>query len=246
MNLRSLATNLNNRLLSRAGIHVQRGRRSPLIVRSNALRRLDVSAVLDVGAHEGGFGKEIRAGGFLGQIFSFEPNPAVLPRLKGLAGADGRWTITEIALSDSVGRVPFHVSGNEVSSSILVMTDLHLESAPKSAVVSTIEVATSPLDDLVEGLGLLPTDRVLFKIDVQGAERQVLDGAVGFLADPRCIALDLEMSFGGVYEDQADYLDLLVWLRELGFEVWDILPGICGPQDELLQADVILTKRDSW
>ena len=238
----ALISLLNNQVLRRSGAYLQRAHRNPLVVRTNLMRHLGIDVLLDIGAHEGGYVREARASGFRGQVFSFEPNPAVLPRIKELAGADGRWEVFDCALSDHQGTTEFNVSQNEVSSSILEMTELHREAAPRSRYVDTIEVRLDVLDRIVPDLGLLPKDKVWVKVDVQGAEDQVLAGARELLASDQCRALDLEISFRGVYEGQADYLALLENMRSYGFEVWDLMPGIPGPDGELLQADVLLAK----
>jgi len=243
MSYKTVAISLfNNQFLRKSGLYMQRSARNPRVARARLLKHLNITTILDVGAHEGGYIREARSMGFYGQAFSFEPNPTVLPRIKDLARSDGKWEVIECALSDTDGTSQFNVSENEVSSSILDMTALHVEAAPRSRYVRSIEVPTARLDGAVADIGLLPSDRLLLKIDVQGAEHRVLAGGENMLADPRCRALDLEISFKEVYDGQADYLDLMHKMRSFGFEIWELMPGIAGPSGELLQADVLLSK----
>ena len=47
----------------------------------DVMNELDINLVLDVGANDGGYGREIRDRGYKGLIISFEPNPRAFKRL---------------------------------------------------------------------------------------------------------------------------------------------------------------------
>ncbi|HTP84491.1 MAG TPA: FkbM family methyltransferase [Alphaproteobacteria bacterium] len=77
-------------------------------------------------------------------------------------------------------------------------------------VVGTSEVDTVRLDDVAE-LG----DIDFLKIDVQGAERDVLGGAIRVLQD--VVMVQTEVMFVPMYEDQPLFGDIDVALRAAGF-----------------------------
>ena len=56
---------------------------------------------------------------------------------------------------------------------------------------------------------------MLLKIDTQGTERRVLDGARGVL--PRIAAVQMELSVVPVYDGEPSYLDSIRHMAELGF-----------------------------
>jgi len=58
-------------------------------------------------------------------------------------------------------------------------------------------------------------DRAMVKVDTQGWERHVLEGASGVL--DRIVGLQVELSVNSYYDGAPDYLEMLAWLRELGF-----------------------------
>ena len=68
-----------------------------------------------------------------------------------------------------------------------------------------------------------PDDRVLLKIDTQGTERQVLDGARGVLH--RITALQIELSIVPVYRGEPDYLEMIRLLDGLEFQPVLFIPG---------------------
>jgi hypothetical protein len=84
----------------------------------------------------------------------------------------------------------------------------------------TVEVAT--LDQLRASL-LNAGDRVYLKIDVQGAELAVLDGAGPFLS--QVLAVELELALFPLYEDHADWRVICDRLAELGFAFFAVDPG---------------------
>ncbi|MBK8689387.1 MAG: FkbM family methyltransferase [Betaproteobacteria bacterium] len=76
------------------------------------------------------------------------------------------------------------------------------------------------------------------KIDTQGFESAVLDGARQTLAS--ISSLEVEMSFVELYEGQMLFEALHGRLRALGFAMINITPAFCDPlTGEILQADVI-------
>ena len=66
-------------------------------------------------------------------------------------------------------------------------------------------------------------DRILLKIDTQGTELAVLEGASGIL--DRIQGIQLELSIVPVYEGERSYLDMIAALKGLGFEPALFIPG---------------------
>jgi hypothetical protein len=58
----------------------------------------DINVVLDVGANDGDYGREIRDRGYRGLIVSFEPNPKAYDRLKASIAGDSNWLAYPYAL----------------------------------------------------------------------------------------------------------------------------------------------------
>ena len=59
---------------------------------------LDIDVVFDVGANDGGFGRDIRDRGYMGQIVSFEPFSSAYNRLCLAIRGDSKWKAYPIAL----------------------------------------------------------------------------------------------------------------------------------------------------
>lgn len=213
------------KLLRRAGIETHRANpmtmwelRLPKLLASHGIR-----TVLDVGANDGDYAISLLSGGYQGRIISFEPLPYAWERLRQRAGKYQNWSIApRIALSSEDGDADFHEAGNSFSSSLLSITQTHVEAAPESLTVATIKVPTRTLDRALPELGC--DGPVFLKLDVQGAERMVLQGAKASLNGP-IVGVQLEMSLARLYEGQPGAADLDDMLRSLGYRCWDILPG---------------------
>ena len=91
------------------------------------------------------------------------------------------------------------------------------------------------------------------KLDIQGSELTVLKNGVKKLEN--CLAIQLEVSFVCLYEDQPSFGELDLWMRENGYlphtflniKRWSISPTIFNnnlrqPGNQLLESDIIYIK----
>lgn len=219
-------------LVNRAGFDVVRDPTHQFV---NALHAHGVTTVIDVGANIGQFGESLRRTGFAGRIHSVEPLQAAYDELATRVTDDATWTAERAALSDAPGTVQMNVSANSVSSSVLPMLETHAGAAPQSRYVATEDVPATTVDELVGRLGFDPATTLL-KIDVQGYEKSVLDGATATL--PRFVGVRTELSLTPLYGGQALLPDIVTLLAGLGLELWFIEPGFRDPATRrLLQLD---------
>lgn len=220
-------------LVHRAGFDVSRDTFKHRFVYQMLQHGIDT--VLDVGANTGQFGTLLRQSKFTGQIHSVEPLQSAYAALGSAAAGDPRWTVQRAAVSAEPGTLTMNVSGNSVSSSVLPMLDRHASAAPSAQYVATEEVPATTVDEIVKTIGLDP-ERTLLKIDVQGYERAVFDGAAATL--PSFRGVRTEMSLVQLYEGQALMPEIVDLLARHGFELWFVDPGFTEPDTRrLLQLD---------
>lgn len=134
------------------------------------------SAAIDVGTSTGLYTHWLLR--YAKRVIAVEPNPVRLPNLRlrfGRALADGRMTLLDFALSDRPGpRLLWVPSGAEG------LASFGNNAGEEDGAIS---VETHTLDDLdLHGVGFL-------KIDVEGHEIEVLDGASQTLARERPVVL---------------------------------------------------------
>ncbi len=229
---------LIRRAVNRFGIDVKRHR--PAASEGGRLSAMlanqGVDVVLDVGASTGQFARSLREGGYRGRMVSFEPLSTAYEQLLRTSRRDPLWEIApRVAIGDHDGEIEIHIAGNSVSSSALEMLDSHANASPGSAYVGTERVPLSKLDSVARAYlrsGTVP----FLKIDTQGYEDRVLNGATELLAKVK--GLQLELSLVPLYEGQQLYDVLSARLRALGFSIWAIWPGFFDPRSgRMLQVD---------
>jgi len=214
------AASVARALLRGAGIEVvaRRPRNYPRLRRPLLMAEEQITLALDVGANRGQWARELRDGGYLGRIVSFEPGSEAFSQLDRAAGNDRSWECRPLAIGASTGPATLYVSANSVSSSLLHHSERQLSAEPRSAVVRTETVELQRLDgihDLARD-----DDRILLKADVEGAEIDVLMGAAGLLDRTRL--LELELSAVPLHEGQPLLGEVVRWCELAGF----VLTGI--------------------
>lgn len=202
------------------------------------LSHFGVTVVLDVGANTGQFGTSLRGVGYAGRIVSFEPLSEAHAALVASARSDSRWKVhPRCAIGTEAGEITINIAGNSVSSSVLPMLASHSEAAAGSAYVGAERVPLLPLDDAAADY-LTTADRSFVKIDTQGYEWQVLDGAEQTLAGAAGVLC--ELSLVPLYEGQKLWRDVIARLEAMGFTLWAIQKGFTDPRDgRTLQLDAI-------
>ena len=210
---------------------------------NKVLEDTDINVIFDVGANEGQFARGVREYGYRGRTVSFEPLTSVRQKLLMLAERDKNWVVHEqCAIGDQDGEININVAGNSVSSSVLEMLESHSIAAVGSAYVSSERVAMARLDSFARDY-LDPDSRLFIKIDTQGYEWQVLDGAQETLKQARGVLC--ELSLAPLYEGQHLWREIVDRLDAEGFMLWALQRGFTDPRTgQSLQMDGIFLRRD--
>jgi FkbM family methyltransferase len=161
--------------LKKLGIDVRRSRKHPTVI--DFIENRGVKVVYDVGANVGQFGMGLRQRGYRGKIFSFEPVKSAFDALKSVAATDGSWNVLQCAIGSETGEVWVNVSVNTQFSSTKSLSKKAASVDPDSGIVGREKVVCTTLDEFSPSQG--PT---LIKIDTQGFEREVLEGATRALS----------------------------------------------------------------
>lgn len=230
---------LFRRAANRLGLDITRHPYGHRLVRM--LRLLGTETIVDIGANEGQYARYLRDSGFAGRIVSVEPLARPFQRLARRAAADPDWETVHSAVSDRPGSLTIHVSANSVSSSALPMLAAHARVDPNSTYVDDERVPATTVDRLVEECGIDPSTSLL-KIDVQGLESAVLDGASATLVS--FAAVELELSLVPLYDEESLMAELVSRMEDARFDLWILEPGFWDvATSRTLQCDGVFVNR---
>ena len=231
---------LHERVLRLYGIPWSRhGIPGPLIRRFRGFGPVNL---IDIGAASGYFTENVDKFCGVRSALLVEPIPKRCEELRAKFAA-ANFKIICGAAGDREGELKMDVLGWDNSSSILpvLRSDPNVTAGVDLSVAETIRTRMQSLDRIcVEQDFLEPVD--LLKIDVQGAEHLVLDGAREVLQRVR--AIWTEVSFRPLYEGSLTFEGISERCRSAGFMLAAITDGFCGANGELLQADVLFVRPD--
>ena len=230
-------------MFRRLGLDIRWHVPRPVHALSTLLDLYGVDTVFDIGANAGNSGQYLRNIGFGGRIVSFEPVSDVYRQLAARAAGDPLWICENIALGDEAGDRRIHISGaGGISSSLLAGTG-HLEAVePELRTVGTESVRVETLRSMVER-HYPHGSRLFLKIDAQGYEKRILDGAGSQLE--KVVGMRIELSLVRSYEEAPLMAEMLPYLAALGYR-------LCGIEEawsnratqEVYEVDAILFRTE--
>jgi len=176
-----------------------------------------IDYVIDIGANRGQFAIGLLEFGYKGKIVSFEPVGDVHAELSKSAANYSNWIVAkQIAIGNANGEIEINVSDNSVFSSILEIKEAHVAQKNYSKTVKKEKVPISRLDDVIDEYVDLDKHRVLLKIDTQGYEKEVIEGARGTLSKVQ--GIKIEMPLTPIYNNVGyTFYDIIDIVRDYKF-----------------------------
>jgi FkbM family methyltransferase len=210
------------------------------IRRLKIINYYSIDTLFDIGAASGQYAIDMRKFGYKGKIISFEPLKNAFKELKDASLKDNNWIVNNYAIGNEDTKSVINVAGNSDSSSILKMLPAHYNIRPKSKYIAQEEIEVKRLDSIFNSF-CGKEDRVMIKIDTQGYEKKVIDGATESLKS--IIIIQLEMSIIQLYENEMLYIEMINYLDNKGFKLYSLENGFSDQTTgRLLQVDGIFVK----
>lgn len=216
---------------------------------ANAIQS-DNPVLFDIGAHFGESVEYLRSIFPNSLIYSFEPDPVSFDVLKNKKYSNN--PCFNMAVSRQTGKMAFYQ--NEIShtnsllkinlnskDSIRISEELSKKSSSYyDKINNEVEVEVITLDDFIIDNDIESID--LLKIDVQGGEIQVLEGAS--IALGKAKAVILEAAFYDFYEKRTTFYDIENVLLPFGFSMFNILELSQNPMNGRTDwVEVLYTKQ---
>lgn len=190
--------------------------------------------VIDVGAAIGTFSRTCHALFPSARYVLIEPLEEYRPCLEKVVGTISRATYEIAVAASSEGTVTMNVHDDLVGSSLYREQEVgtNVNGAPR-------QVRAITLDQLIHAYQLRPP--FLLKVDVQGAELEVLRGGEVALAGAEYVLL--EVSLFEFFEHGPQFCDVVSFMHAKGFVPYDILGLQHRPLDRALsQVDIAFVK----
>jgi FkbM family methyltransferase len=206
----------------------------------------DFRTVVDVGANRGQFALVAARRFPSAALWCFEPLPSARTKLRAVLGSRPHTTILGTALAAHPGEHDMHVTRHDDSSSLHAVGHRQLEEFPGTDEVSLMRVTTARLDELLTQAQIVAP--ALLKLDVQGSELEVLQGAGRLLggdgaADASVFhSILVECSFVELYVGQSLATEVISFLNARGWHLSGAYNVTYGAQGVCLQADLLFSR----
>lgn len=195
----------------------------------------DIDLIIDVGANRGQFAKIFRYFYPSTQIYAFEPLPEVFRYLETTFLDDSMFKGLNIALSNNDGTASIMKNESSAMASFLKLKRRFTEFGDVEE-TGFMEIPTARLDSIG-----LKFENGLLKLDVQGFEKQVLEGAQETLNYVKYILI--EVSFIEIYSNQDLFHDIYEYLTRRGFDyVWAFNQNISKDINLPIQQDALFIR----
>ncbi len=225
--------------MHKAGFDIRRFPTSEIRSLLKYLKDNNVNDCFDVGANIGQYGTLLRSSGFKGRLFSFEPQSLAFKGLSNLAAGDSKWQVYNLGVGNFDGKSIINISKNSVSSSILDINSFLLATVPETEYVSKEEIKIIRLDTFLNDLKF--KNKFFLKIDAQGFESKILEGAAGCFNN--IYALQLELSCISLYHGEKLFDEMKGFVESKGFYLSSLESGFTDPQSgRLLQVEAIFLR----
>jgi FkbM family methyltransferase len=199
-------------ILDGSGIIIRK--KKPWMNNYKWLQELGINTILDIGANEGQFVKEIRSLFPNALIYSFEPIKGVYEKLTKNLSEDKNIKFFNVGLGDSESVLEMNVSDHSPSSSLLDMEKTHIEKYPHSAKTHKESITVKTLDGVLTAADI--RQNLLIKVDVQGYEDKVIKGGTEIFSMAK-VAI-IETTYKSLFKNQKLFEDIYDLMVSLGFK----------------------------
>jgi FkbM family methyltransferase len=163
--------------------------------------------IVDVGANIGNWASACLRVLQPESLICFEPSPTSASRLRSRFSECPNVDVRECAIGDTEGEVRLEVWSQSELNTIRSMGERGktLHGLPHNEVPQHVPVRKSTLDAQLSRVGRVR----LLKVDVQGAESDVIDGARETLRRTDCVVIEVLLVAGGYYSGATSAVQLL-------------------------------------
>jgi len=192
--------------------------------------------ILDVGAYAGSFTEAALRRFSPTNVWLVEADPELAETLRGRFGGDSRCRVVHCAITNFSGSAKLRINRHRASSSLLpVSRDAGRAFGVDMSELRTVEVPALTLNELFHQEKISRID--LCKVDIQGAERLMIEG--GDIALSKIRYVYIEILFEEFYEGGAEFLEIDRRLRSRGYKLHLLTDFRRNTQGDLAYANAL-------
>ena len=207
---------------------------NPYLAQKRLLSNKTTPLIFDVGAHHGESAIGYREKFPEALIYSFEPTPDSFAILVSDTAQDKRVRTWQLAFSDKPGKITFYCNRVCKTNSMLVGC------CASTQLNSVIELEATTLDLFCEKQQISQID--ILKIDAQGADLKVLQGAQKMLEQRAIDVVFTEATIQPSYEKQASLDEICAYMRSCGYQFCNMLGEHYAEDGTLSFCDLLFRK----
>lgn len=205
---------------------------------------LNINCVLDVGGHRGEYATLLRNNSYQGEIITFEPVRESYEHLCQMAAHDPHWHIHRMGLGNAASTLEINVGEGTNYSSFHTPSSYGHATNPRIAVQAMQTVPVKRLDAIIDEVTAhILNPRIYLKMDTQGWDAQVFEGAEGCL--DQIFALQSEMSIQPLYNDMPAWLETLDQFQSAGYAISNMFAGFRDNGLKLSEFDCVMVRCDA-
>jgi FkbM family methyltransferase len=211
-------------------------------IEKRLLGNISDGVIFDVGAWVGNTAQSYLNVFSESKVYAFEPFPESFSKLNERFKGVGNISVEQVALSSEVGIATFYSNSIETTNSLLESAKTLTSDDFFRDTKDKIEVKTTTLDAYCLENDIKKID--LLKLDVQGGELKVLEGAKKLLESKSISLIFCEVEFIEHYKDQPLCHNIVSFLSDYGYRFYNFSGAVTNEYGELSWADALFYSED--
>lgn len=238
--IKKIANSFGYSIVKTSALEKIKGRSNPYLVQKDLANGKQDLCIFDVGAHYGETAENYQNVFPEAKIFSFEPFGDSAAKL--FSNTKGKRNIMpfELAFSNFRGNQMLNINSSDATNSLLnsMKTDSWIDATTKTS--RAVSVKTDTIDEFCIDQNVDTID--ILKIDVQGGELLVLEGAVQMLGTSRIGIIYSEVEFIAIYDKQPLFEDVYAFLSTYHYNLYGFYNTYTTDSGRLAWCDAIFIK----
>jgi FkbM family methyltransferase len=181
-----------------------------------------VDLVIDVGANEGQFARQLRTF-YTGELISFEPVSTAFAKLAAAAATSPGWHVHQCALGSEPATRTMYVADDTAFSSLLHTNEYAMSRFRRAHSSREEPVVIRRLDEVLdESVSDLDRRHIFLKLDTQGFDVEVFRGLGHRIA--QVMVLQSEVSLMSLYDGMPHWTDAIGLYERAGLHMAGMFP----------------------